>query len=310
MKKIAIVFPGQGSQALGMLNNLAREFPVIQDTFAEASKVFGDDLWKISQHGPSEIINQTRVTQPILLTASIALWRIWSQQKGTLPVVLAGHSLGEYSALVCAGALDFLDAVSLVTKRGDYMQEAVPVGKGAMAAIIGIEPSVITDICHSVAKEGIASPANFNSLGQVVIAGELAAVEHAMVKAKEAGAKMVKRLDVSVPSHCLLMRDAAKSLHDELIKITLQQPQIPVLHNVDVNAYENSAQVIKALTEQLYSPVRWVETIEAIARDYAVEAIVECGPGKVLSGLNKRITTIPTYNISEPEALEEALKNV
>lgn len=298
-QRIAMVFPGQGSQSVGMLQTLAQKFALIEKTFSEASSVLNYDLWDIVQNGPAEKLNQTAITQPALLAASVALWRLWNELNHAKPVVFAGHSLGEYSALVCANALAFEDAVNLVSLRGQYMQEAVPLGVGSMAAIIGLAEETLISICKNDAQNEIVSCANFNSPGQIVIAGNVAAVERVMANAKAAGAKLVKKLDVSVPSHCLLMKPAAEKLAQQLDKITLHKPEIPVIHNADVISHENSADIKLALKKQLVSPVRWVETVNKITHDYAIEKIVECGPGKVLIGLNKRITDIPTASVEE-----------
>lgn len=286
-EKLAFVFPGQGSQAVAMLSDFAEQ-EIVQQTFTEASAALGYDLWQLVAQGPAEKLNQTNFTQPALLTASVALWRLWASVSDKKPDVVAGHSLGEYSALVCAEVLSLSDAVKLVEKRGELMQACVPEGVGAMAAVIGLADEVIIDACEQ-AKEGeVVSAVNFNSPGQVVIAGHKAAVERAGELCKEAGAKRVLPLPVSVPSHCALMQDAAEKLAVELDKVTLNAPKIDVVNNVDVAIEADPAAIKKALVRQLYSPVRWSETVVKLAHD-GVESAVEVGPGKVLQGLLKRI---------------------
>jgi [acyl-carrier-protein] S-malonyltransferase len=307
-KKIAFVFPGQGSQTVGMLKELAAQFSAVIETFAEASSALGYDLWQLVQEGPVETLNQTAHTQPALLTASVAIWRVWQQQHDAQPIIMAGHSLGEYSALVCAQALNFADAVKLVAERGRFMQEAVPEGHGAMAAVVGLDDKQVQDICKNAAQNQILSPVNYNAIGQVVVAGETAAVDRAVELAKQAGAKMAKRLPVSVPSHCALMQPAADKLAVRLQNINLTAPKISVINNVDVATRENPTEIKDALVRQLYNPVRWVETVQFIAKQN-VELIIECGPGKVLAGLNKRIVAdIPTSCVNDPESLQLALE--
>ncbi len=284
----AFVFPGQGSQTVGMLAELAAEYPVIQATFAEASDALGFDLWQMVQEGPAEALNSTENTQPALLTASVAIWRAYCQAGGAAPAVMAGHSLGEYSALVCAGALQFEDAVKLVALRGRAMQEAVPAGTGAMAAIIGLDDDAIAKACAEAAQGEVVSPVNFNSPGQVVIAGHKDAVARAGEACKAAGAKRALPLPVSVPSHCELMKPAAEKLADALASIEVSAPAIPVINNVDVVKADSAEAIKDALVRQLYCPVRWTETVNAMA-EQGIEQLVECGPGKVLTGLTKRI---------------------
>ncbi|NQZ30279.1 MAG: ACP S-malonyltransferase [Oceanospirillaceae bacterium] len=282
------VFPGQGSQQVGMLAELAADNPVIQETFAQASKVLGYDLWALVQEGPSDALNQTDKTQPALLCASVALWRLWLQKGGAEPAVMAGHSLGEYSALVCAGALDFDDAIDLVRLRGEYMQQAVPAGTGAMAAILGLADELVEAACAEAAEGDVVAAVNYNCPGQVVIAGEKAAVARAMLSAKEKGAKRAIELPVSVPSHCELMRPAALKLAQKLESITLQMPNIAVIQNVSAAQPESVAQIKENLIAQLYSPVLWTNSMRA-AIALSDEVAIECGAGKVLSGLNKKI---------------------
>ncbi|CAM4463500.1 MAG: Malonyl CoA-acyl carrier protein transacylase [Legionellaceae bacterium] len=309
LKKIAFVFPGQGSQSLGMLSELSSQFPVVNTVFEEASTVVGYDLWKLTQEGPVDTLNKTEYTQPALLTASIALWRIWEMEQGVEPILLAGHSLGEYSALVCAKAITFSSAVKLVAARGRYMQAAVSEGEGAMAAIIGLSDEQVNEICLAAAQNEIVTSANFNAPGQVVIAGNVGAIERAIELAKKAGSKLAKKIPVSVSSHCELMRPAAEYLAKDLNEITLMSPQIPIIHNIDVLTHPDEESIKKALIAQLYSSVRWVEIIEKMENS-GIDTIVECGPGKVLAGLNKRIThnapTLPIYDSSTViKALEE-----
>ncbi|RUO36549.1 ACP S-malonyltransferase [Aliidiomarina sanyensis] len=282
----AFVFPGQGSQTVGMLGELAEHYPQVRETFNEASKVLGYDLWDVVQNDSTGRLNQTEVTQPALLAASVAIFRCL--QDHVKPTYLAGHSLGEYSALVCAGALDFGDAIQLVELRGKAMQEAVPAGQGAMAAVIGLEDSAVVSACSEAAQTEIVAAVNFNSPGQVVIAGDKAAVERAGELCKAAGAKRVLPLPVSVPSHCTLMAPAAEKLANALDNIEVQVPQIPVIHNVNVGIAATREEIREALVAQLYSPVRWTETVNWIAEQGVVEHF-EIGPGKVLTGLAKRI---------------------
>ena len=306
---LAFVFPGQGSQSLAMLADFA-EHEVVQSTFSEASTALGYDLWQLVQQGPVEKLNQTNFTQPALLTASVAIWRLWHATSSATPAMLAGHSLGEYSALVCAGVLSLADAVKLVEKRGEFMQASVPEGVGAMAAVIGLDDKMIIEACFKAQNGDVVSAVNFNSPGQVVIAGHKAAVERAGVLCKEAGAKRVLPLPVSVPSHCALMKDAAEKLAEEFNNVTFNTPNIPVVNNVDV-AIETSVEAIKiALIKQLYSPVRWTETIQFLAES-GIEQAIEAGPGKVLQGLLKRIDkSIVCQSVNDSTSLTKALASV
>jgi [acyl-carrier-protein] S-malonyltransferase len=303
----AFVFPGQGSQAVGMLAELAAQYPVVGETFAAASAAVGYDLWQVVQEGPAERLNQTDVTQPAMLAAGVATWRVWLARGGKAPAVMAGHSLGEYTALVCAGALAFEEAVALVQERGRFMQGAVPAGVGAMAAILGLEDAVVRDVCAQAAQGGVVSAVNFNSPGQVVVAGEADAVNRAVELAKAAGAKRSVLLPVSVPSHCALMRPAAERLAERLAGITIKTPAIPVITNVDVAEASTAEAIRDALVRQLHSPVRWVESVQAMAAR-GVDTLVECGPGKVLVGLNKRIDkAMGTHALVDPASLDAAL---
>jgi [acyl-carrier-protein] S-malonyltransferase len=306
-QSLAFVFPGQGSQQLGMLSELAADHPVIQETFAEASQALGFDLWDMTQNGPEEALNSTENTQPALLTAGVALWRLWQQRGGANPTVMAGHSLGEYTALVCAGAMSLADGVRLVKLRGEYMQQAVPAGTGAMAAILGLDDDAIATACESAAKGAVVSPVNYNCPGQVVIAGEKAAVERAIEACKAAGAKRAIPLPVSVPSHCALMRPAADQMAQAMSAIELQMPHIPVVQNVSADVPDDLDNLKNNLLQQLYSPVLWTASVQKMAAD-GVETLIECGPGKVLTGLNKKIDrALVGMSISDPAGLEKAL---
>ncbi|MEW6331141.1 MAG: ACP S-malonyltransferase [Pseudomonadota bacterium] len=305
--KLAFVFPGQGSQSVGMMNALAAEFPVVKETFAEASQAFGQDLWQLAEQGPEEKLNQTEITQPMMLAAGVATWRAWRAANGPQPQWMAGHSLGEYSALVCAGALDFAEAMKLVADRARCMQQAVPAGQGAMAALLGMEDDAVRKLCEQAAQGEVLEAVNFNSPGQVVIAGATAAVNRAVEQSKAAGAKRAILLPVSVPSHCRLMHPAAQQMAERLKSAQIRAPQVPVLHNTHVQAESDPQAIRNALVRQIESPVRWVETIRKMAAD-GVTRIVECGPGKVLTGLNKRIVKeIETLPVFDPATLREAL---
>lgn len=306
--KLCFVFPGQGSQAVGMLADLAAAHQQVRDTFVEASDALGLDLWKLSQQGPEADLNRTDNTQPAMLAAGIAVWRVWQAHGGKSPLVAAGHSLGEYSALVAAGRLDFADAIPLVARRGRYMQEAVPEGQGAMAAVLGLSDDDVKAVCEAAAEGEVVEPVNFNSPGQVVIAGAKSAVERAVVVAKEKGAKRALVLPVSVPSHCSLMVPAADKLAADLAEIAIADGAFPVLHNVNVAEAADAAEVRDLLARQLHSPVRWVETIEALP-GRGVELVIEAGPGKVLAGLGKRINKqLNTLPITDPAGLDAALE--
>lgn len=287
-QSLAFVFPGQGSQQIGMLSDLAEKYAVIGSTFDQASDVLGYDLWALTQNGPDTDLNSTDKTQPALLTAGVALWRLWLEQGGATPALLAGHSLGEYTALVCAGVLPFEAAVNLVKLRGEFMQQAVPAGEGGMAAILGLDDEVVVKLCDEAAQGDIVSAVNYNSPGQIVIAGQASAVERAIVLCKSAGAKRALPLPVSVPSHCALMKPAAQRLSVELDAVTLGTPQIPVVQNVAAEVAGSSEVIKQNLLMQLYSPVLWAPTVRVMA-EQGVSRMIECGPGKVLSGLNKRI---------------------
>lgn len=285
---LAFVFPGQGSQAVGMLGDLAAVHPAIRTTFAEAGQALGVDLWRLVQEGPEEMLNLTTNTQPALLTASVALWRAWHDAGGATPAQLSGHSLGEYSALVCAGALSLADGVRLVAERGRCMQDAVPAGTGAMAAILGLDDAAVDAACAEAAGAEVVAAVNFNAPGQVVIAGNRAAVDRAIVAAKARGARRAMPLPVSVPSHCALMAPAAAAFRGVLDAVAFGDAHIPVIRNVDATADTDAASLRKALLLQLCSPVRWVQCVRALHSGGA-RRVIECGPGRVLSGLIKRI---------------------
>jgi len=306
---LALVFPGQGSQTVGMLAELYQTYDIVRDTFAEASAALGYDLWQLVANGPEADLNETHRTQPALLTGSVAVFRLWQQQGLPQPGYLAGHSLGEYSALVCAGVLSLTDAVKLVEKRGQYMQAAVPAGVGAMSAIIGLDDALIAKACSEAAQGEVVAPVNYNSPGQVVIAGHKAAVERANELCKAAGAKRALPLPVSVPSHCALMQSAAESLKADLLTLNFNSPVIPVVNNVDVAVTSDSLAIQDALVRQLYSPVRWTETIEYLATQ-GVTTVIELGAGKVLSGLIKRINKeLQTGSVNDVATLQAAAGN-
>lgn len=307
MKKLAFVFPGQGSQSLGMLQELAQVFPMVEQTFAEASAILGYDLWQITKSGPEEKLNQTDITQPALLTASAAIYQLWLEQNGPVPVMMAGHSLGEYSALVCAGIIEFAAGVDLVAKRGRYMIEAMQQQEGSMAAIVGLEDEQVAAICVEAAQGEVLAPANYNSIGQIVIAGHKTAIKRAIELATTAGARLAVEIAVSVPCHCSLMQPAANQLAKALEATIIQEAKMPIIHNVDVTSYQHPQVIRDALIRQLYSPVRWVETIQLMAKQ-GITHIIECGPGKVLTGLIKRIDrNITTIAVNDSESLQKAL---
>jgi [acyl-carrier-protein] S-malonyltransferase len=306
INKLAFVFPGQGSQKVGMLNEIASEHSIIQHTFAEASDVLGYDLWAFVQQGPQQELNLTEKTQPLLLTASVALWRLWQQQGLPQPEYLAGHSLGEFTALVCAQSLQFCDAVKLVQQRGQFMQSAVPVGVGAMAAIIGLDDDKINQACNDAAQGECVAAVNYNSPGQVVIAGKAEAVERAIVACKAAGAKRAMPLPVSAPFHTDLMQPAGEKLGEAIAALTISAPQIPVIHNVHAQTESDPVKIAALLVEQISNPVQWVSCVKTMA-DKGVAYAVECGPGNVLSGLMRRIDkNIGANTIDSPAGFEKA----
>ena len=303
---LAFVFPGQGSQSVGMLADLAAAYGDVKATFDEASQGAGVDLWALSQHGPEDQLNRTENTQPALLAASVAVWRVWQKQGGAQPAQLSGHSLGEYSALVCAGALSLHDAAALVAERGRLMQAAVPAGVGAMAAILGGDDEQIAAVCVEVARGQIVAPANFNSPGQLVIAGHADAVDRALARLAELGVKKAVKLAVSVPSHSALMREAADKLGERMTSITWQLPTIPVVQNAEARNYTSLDDIRGALQRQLYLPVRWTQCVQALVTGGATR-IAECGPGKVLAGLIKRIDkSVEARAIGTPADLDAA----
>jgi len=303
---IAFVFPGQGSQQIGMMEGFAAH-PIVRSTFAEASEILGDDLWNLVQQGPVDDLNLTRNTQPLMLTAGVAVWRAWQSVSGAAPAFVAGHSLGEYTALVAAGALDFSDAVPLVRFRAEAMQQAVAPGVGAMAAVVGGDDAAVADACREAAQGEVVEPVNFNAPGQIVIAGNKAAVERAIVAAKARGAKRALLLPVSAPFHSSLLKPAAERLAARLAEIEIRPPAIPVIHNVDVTTHAEPDAIRAALAQQAASPVRWTETINALAKQ-GVTAVVECGPGKVLAGLTRRIdSSLNGYALVDSASIDEAL---
>jgi len=301
---IAFVFPGQGSQQIGMMNGFA-DHPVVRATFAEASEALGDDLWQLVEQGPADALNLTRNTQPVMLTAGTAVWRAWQAAGGAMPSYVAGHSLGEYTALVAAGALAFRDALPLVRFRAEAMQEAVAAGVGAMAAVIGADEAAIADACREAAQGEVVEPVNFNAPNQIVIAGNKSAVERAMVAAKARGAKRALLLPVSAPFHSSLLASAAERLAQRLAHVDVATPAIPVVHNVDVQTHATANEIRAALACQAASPVRWTETVKWLA-EHGVTAVIECGPGKVLAGLAKRIDDrLAAYALIDGAAVDE-----
>ncbi len=284
---LAIVFPGQGSQSVGMMNGFA-DLPIVEKTFLEANAILGVDLWTMVREGPAEALNQTVNTQPVMLVAGVACWRGWKEKGGAMPSWFAGHSLGEYSALVAAESIRFEDALPLVRFRAQAMQEAVPEGTGGIAAILGLDEAALKDVCAEAAQGEVLEPANLNSPGQVVIAGHRAAVERGMALAKEKGAKRAVMLPMSAPSHCSLMKPAAARLAERLEAIEVKKPLVPVIHNRFVESFDDPARIRQALVEQLYNPVRWIEIVQFLGHK-GVKRVVECGPGKVLTGLSRRI---------------------
>lgn len=306
MSKLAFVFPGQGSQSVGMMAAYGHG-PIIRATFAEASEALGMDLWRMVGEGPGEELDLTVNTQPVMLAAGVACYRLWRDMGGREPDCMAGHSLGEYTALTCAGALDFADALRLVRLRAEAMQSAVPEGQGAMAAILGLDDDAVRALCAEAAGDEVVAAVNFNSPGQVVIAGHRSAVERAMALAKARGAKRALPLSVSVPSHCELMQPAAERLRQALASISVRAPRVRVIHNVDVAEHADADAIRDALVRQLYQPVRWVETIRRMHAD-GVSLFAECGPGKVLAGLNKRILAdVPVLVLTDAAGMAQAL---
>jgi [acyl-carrier-protein] S-malonyltransferase len=307
MSRLAFVFPGQGSQAVGMLADVGATWPVVQETFAEASEALGYALWALVQNGPESELNSTEKTQPALLTAGVALWRAWQQQGGKTPDFLAGHSLGEYTALVAAGCISLADGVRLVALRGQLMQQAVPAGEGAMAAILGLDDAAVQQCCAEASAVGVVSAVNYNAPGQVVIAGSSAAVARAIELLKAAGAKRALPLPVSVPSHCALMQPAAEKLREALAAVSFSAPVIPVVQNVGGRIEADVDAMRTALVSQLYSPVLWTTSVETLA-GLGVSRILECGPGKVLCGLNKRIVKeLETASLENVASFQAAL---
>ncbi len=307
-QSLALVFPGQGSQHLGMLRELAERYSVVRTTFEEAADALDYDLWHVVQEGPEEALNATACTQPALLASSVAVWRVWQELEGPRPLAMAGHSLGEYSAMVCAGALSFAEGVRLVKLRGEAMQAAVPVGQGAMAAVLGLDDAAVVTACRDAAQGEVVSAVNYNAPGQVVIAGQKAAVERAIALCQEAGAKRALPLPVSVPSHCELMMPAAERLAEAMDSIDIKLPRYTVFQNVDAQAHSTVETLRKCLIEQLYQPVRWTDCVESMV-DRGAQVFIECGPGKVLTGLNKRIARgARGLAVNDPDSLAAALE--
>lgn len=304
----AMQFPGQGSQAVGMLDELAGSYALVEETFNEASAALGYDLWKLVTSGPEDQLNQTERTQPALLAAGVACWRVWNEQGGPAPAFMAGHSLGEYTALVCADAISFADGLRLVQRRGQLMQTAVPAGEGAMAAIIGLNDDDVRSVCADSAGDGILEAVNFNAPGQVVIAGQADLVKKGVALAEERGARMTKVLPVSVPSHCALMKDAAQTLAQDLKEIRISSPKIAVVHNIDAKTRNDVEEIRSALVAQLHSPVLWVSTIQYLLQ-HGIVAVIECGPGRVLTGLTRRIDrSLRGGSLHDSAGLEQALE--
>lgn len=308
--QFGFVFPGQGSQSVGMLNDLSARYPIVKQTFDEAADVLGYDLWKLTQEGPESELNRTERTQPAMLVAGVAVWRVWRGNGGPKPVCMLGHSLGEYTALVCADSMTFGDAVSLVSARGRFMQDAVPLGAGAVAAILGLDDQRVRDVCEAAAQNEVVSAVNFNAPGQVVVAGHRGAVDRAVEGAKTAGAKRALLLPVSVPVHCALMELAAENLQAKLADTQISMPSIRILHNVDVAFHEDPEALREVLVKQLYSPVRWADSIRRIAED-GIGIVAECGPGKVLTGLTRRIDKgLSALSIFDGDSLDDALEKL
>ncbi|HNI36945.1 MAG TPA: ACP S-malonyltransferase [Pseudomonadales bacterium] len=307
---LAFVFSGQGSQKVGMLAEMAAAFPSVQKTFAEASEVLGYNLWDLCQNGEQEQLNATETTQPLLLTSSVALWRVWQEKNGKLPALLAGHSLGEWSALVCANVLDFSDAVDLVRKRGAYMQTAVPKGEGSMAAVLNVEDEKILALCKEASAVGVVEAVNFNSPGQVVIAGQVAAVDKASELLKAAGAKRVLPLPVSAPFHTSLMKPAAENMAKHIAATIFRAPTIPVVHNVNAKTSSDPEAIKALMIQQIDHPVLWVDCVRALV-NANIKTVVECGPGKVLCGLCTRIEKeLTAFGIEDVAGLEKALAEI
>jgi [acyl-carrier-protein] S-malonyltransferase len=306
---VAFVFPGQGSQSVGMLKSLAEVEPTVRDTFADASEVLGYDLWKLCQEGPDEALNATERTQPAMLAAGVAVWRVWRKRGGAAPTVMSGHSLGEFTALVCADSLDFGTAIDLVRFRGQAMQEAVPLGQGAMAAVLGLDDADVETACREAARNEVVEAVNFNAPGQVVIAGHATAVARAIEACKTRGAKRAIDLPVSVPSHSSLMKPAAERLRERLAQTEVRSPLVPEIYTVDVRKHGHPQGIRAALVQQLFSPVRWAETVRRMVAS-GVTHIVECGPGKVLTGLNRRVERrkeIAVYAVEDTTSIDEAI---
>ena len=311
MINTAFVFPGQGSQSIGMLSDFLPQYPIVTDLFAEASDVLAYDLWHLVQSGPEDKLNQTEYTQVAMLTADVAIYRLLMQEGVPQPQLMAGHSLGEYAALVCANALSLSDAINLVARRAQVMQNAIPLGLGAMAAIVGLEDQQVNDLCIKASQpDEQVTPANYNAIGQVVIAGHTPAVHRAILLAEEAGARLAKIIPVSVPCHCPLLTEAAELFAESLASVPFKSPALDVISNVDLSIYYSAEHIRDRLKEQLYSPVRWVETIQFF-KNREINLLIECGPGKVLSGLAKRIErSLNTISIYDTISLDQLMEQI
>lgn len=308
MAKSAILFPGESSHSVGMMSAMAKDFSIVDDTFEEASEVLGYDLWSVTNNGPETELNKAEIKKPAMLVAGIATWRAWQELGGPRPDFFAGHGLGEYTSLVATGVIEFRDAVSIVAKRGRFMQQATPQGGGAMASVWGLDDIVMREICSQVENGEIVSCANYNAPGQVVISGNQEAVELAGQLTMQAGAEKVQLLPVSIPSHCLLMKPAAIKLQDLLLTVHFSDSSIPVIQNADVRAYHDAAQIREALARQLWQPVRWTETIMTLQKS-GVSKFIECGPGRVLSDINGVIVpAADIFALTEKDAMHEALQ--
>jgi len=307
----SVVFPGQGSQSVGMLADLASAFPVVASTFAESADVLGNDLWALAQSGPASELSDTRVTQPLMFTADIAVWRCLQQSGLPLPVAVAGHSLGEFAALVAVGSLSFTDGLKLVAKRAQLMAAAVPDGEGGMAALIGMDDDAVVELCQSISGDRVSEAVNFNAPGQVAISGHLDAIEKTCELAREKGARKAMMLPVSVPNHSSLMRDAGEQLAQEIAATNFSEPSVPVIQNASASALPSLDELVASLEEHVYSPVQWTRTIQTLINDFGVDTIIESGPGKVLTGLGKRIDrSVPTLPTETPESIRAAIDAV
>ncbi len=308
MGKLGFVFPGQGSQFVGLLSALSRCYPVVKSTFDQGSEVLGYDVWHMAQNGPVDALDKTEVTQPVMLLAGVSVWRVWQMKQGPLPVFMAGHSLGEYTALVCSGVLCLEQAVDIVQKRGQYMQEAVPQGQGGMVVLLGFSESQLQEICEQASLVGEVAIANYNAPGQVVLGGFMPAIDHVMALAKAINPKRVIPVAMSTPSHCALMKPAADRLRKHLLQVEFKTPQVPIINNLAAKIETEVTAIREALVEQLYRPLRWTDIVRRMSNE-GVDTLIECGPGKVLTGLNKRICRkLQCKAMSDPSSIDLALK--